>query len=74
MDKILRDAQSGDPYACLGVAYYYHTGKDLDQDNELAVRWYRRAATLGCPRAHWEMAMIYRDGDIVMRQLDRLPH
>lgn len=69
MDKILRDAQSGDPYACLGVAYYYHTGKDLDQDNELAVRWYRRAATLGCPRAHWEMAMIYRDGDIVMRDL-----
>ena len=61
-DTILRDAENGDPYACLGVAYYYQTGKGFDQDYETAIEWYERAAVGGCPRAHWELARIYRDG------------
>lgn len=68
-DRIQRDAQAGDPYACLGVAYYYHTGKEFDLDYSAAVKWYEKAAEGGCPRAHWELAKIYRDGEIVVRDI-----
>lgn len=68
-DRIYRDAQAGDPYACLGMAYYCHTGKELDQDIPAAIRWYERAAEGKCPRAHWELAKIYRDGELVIRNL-----
>ena len=68
-DRIYRDANAGDPYACLGVAYYYHTGKEQEQDYATAIKWYERAAEGKCPRAHWELAKIYRDGEVVPRDL-----
>ncbi|MBR7006598.1 MAG: SEL1-like repeat protein [Candidatus Methanomethylophilaceae archaeon] len=61
-DPIFRAAEMGDPYACLGVAYYYHEGKEVEPDMGLAVEWYRRAASRGCPRAHWELAKLYSEG------------
>ncbi|MBO4763345.1 MAG: sel1 repeat family protein, partial [Candidatus Methanomethylophilaceae archaeon] len=61
-DPIFRAAEMGDPYACLGVAYYYHEGKEVEPDMGLAVEWYRRAASGGCPRAHWELAKLYSEG------------
>lgn len=70
-DSIYRDASAGDPYACLGVAYYYQTGKERDQDIQTAIKWYEKAAQGKCPRAHWELAKIYRDGEAVPRDL---PH
>lgn len=69
-DRIYRDANAGDPYACLGVAYYFHTGKEQEQDYAAAIKWYERAAEGNCPRAHWELAKIYRDGDVVPRDLN----
>lgn len=68
-DRIYRDANAGDPYACLGVAYYYHTGKEQEQDIPTAIKWYEKAAEGKCPRAHWELAKIYRDGIVVPRNL-----
>lgn len=70
-EPIFHDAEAGNPYACLGVAYYYHQGKEVDQDFQEAMRWYRRAAFGGCPRAHWELAQIYRDGFLVPQDLGK---
>ena len=61
-DPIFRAAEMGDPYACLGVAYYYHQGKEVEPDMAKAVEWYRRAASGGCPRAHWELSRLYSEG------------
>lgn len=70
-DTIFPAADAGNPYACLGVAYFYHHGKEVEQDFDEAMRWYKRAAFRGCPRAHWELAKIYRDGDIVTPDLNK---
>jgi len=64
-DQIFRDAETGDPYAALGVAYLHHHGKGIDQDDRKAERWYKRSADLGCSRAKWELAKAYRDGTFV---------
>ena len=61
-DNLFRDAEGGDPYACLALAYYYQTGKELDPDIGRAVRWYERAASLGCARAHWELYRMISEG------------
>lgn len=77
-DTLRKDANAGDPYACLAVAYYHQTGKELMQDMPLAIRWYERAASAGCPRAHWELAKMYIEGEHVTRNvahyLDHLQH
>ena len=65
-DPIFRAADSGDPYACLGVAYYYHEGKEVDFDIDAAITWYERAAARGCPRAHWELAKLFIEGKEVL--------
>ncbi len=69
--ELRRDAEAGDPYACLALAYFYQTGKELDLDLGEAVMWYERAADHGCARAHWELSKMYRDGDIVRRNMGR---
>jgi len=63
--KIFSDAEAGDPYARLGLAYMYHFGKSVDQDPESAMKWYIRSSESGCSRAKWELAKIFRDGSIV---------
>ncbi len=77
-DTLRHDANLGDPYACLAVAYFYQTGKELVQDIPMALRWYERAAEAGCARAHWELAKMYLAGDYVTRDLahyiDHLKH
>ncbi|MDO5852881.1 MAG: hypothetical protein Q4Q62_02240 [Thermoplasmata archaeon] len=61
------DAAAGDPYACLALAYFMQTGKELDMDIPESVVWYERAAALGCARAHWELTRIYLEGEFVER-------
>ncbi|MDR3075338.1 MAG: sel1 repeat family protein [Candidatus Methanoplasma sp.] len=65
--KIFHDAEAGNPYARLGLAYMYHHGKNIDPDPELAMKWYIRSSEVGCSRAKWELAKIFRDGTIVKR-------
>ena len=62
--KIFHDAEAGNPYAGLGLAYLYHHGKNVDPDPELAIKWYVRSSESGCSRANWELAKIFRDGTI----------
>lgn len=63
-DMIFRDAEAGNPYARLGLGYMYHHGKGVEQDSDLAMRWYTKSAEKGCSRAKWELAKIFRDGTI----------
>ncbi len=66
----MKDAEGGDAYACLGVAYMYHHGKGLEYDLNEAIKWYVRAVDAGCTRAQWEIAKMYRDGIIFDRDID----
>jgi uncharacterized protein len=63
-DVIFHDAELGNPYAGLGVAYMYHYGKNIEQNDEAAMDWYMRSAENGCSRAKWELAKAFRDGTI----------
>ena len=49
--NLRQDAAHGDPYACLALAYFYQTGKEMAQDINQSLEWYERAAKLGCARA-----------------------
>jgi len=64
-NDIFIDAEMGNPYAMLGLAYMYHFGKNIKQDNEEALKWYIRSAETGCSRAMLEVAEAYRKGTIV---------
>lgn len=70
-ETIFHDAEAGNPYARLGLAYMYQYGKNLDPDPELAMKWYVKSAEVGCSRAKWELAKIFRDGTIVKRDDER---
>lgn len=72
MKRTLRqDASHGDPYACLALGYFYETGKEMGQNIPMAVEWYRRAADLGCARAHLVLAQMYLDGNHVEKDTDK---
>jgi len=64
---IFQDAEMGNPYARLGLAYMYHHGKNIDPDPELAMKWYIKSSESGCSRAKWELAKIFRDGTMEKR-------
>ena len=64
------DAVHGDPYACLALAYFYHTGKEMAQNIPSAMEWYEKAAGHGCSRAHWELAKMFHDGECVDQDPD----
>lgn len=68
-DTLLLDAEAGDPYACLALAYFMETGKEMDQDIPEAMHWFEQAASLGCARAHWELYKFYMAGDYVERDV-----
>lgn len=71
---IFRDAENGDPYACLALAYYMQTGKEMDVDFDEAVRWYEKAASLGCARAHWELFRMMYDGIVAADPREMIEH
>jgi TPR repeat protein len=71
---ILGDAETGNPYARLGLAYMYHHGKNIDPDPESAMKWYIKSSELGCSRAKWELAKIFRDGKIVKKDEEKYIH
>ena len=71
---IIQDAEWGDPYARLGLAYMYHHGKNIDPDPKLALKWYEKSSDSGCSRAKWELAKIFRDGTIAEKDDELFIH
>jgi uncharacterized protein len=63
LDKIIRDAQQGDPWAQFALgAYYDRGGGGLPQDDDEAVKWYRRSADQGARYAQYFLGEMYADG------------
>ena len=47
MPDLIKKAESGDPEAQFQVGRAYEDGAAIEQNDELAVRWYRKAADQG---------------------------
>ncbi len=63
--NIVKAARNGNIYAILGLAYQNQHSLDVGADPEEAIRLYTASAERGCARAKWELAKIYRDGEII---------
>lgn len=63
--RLVKAAKAGNIYAILGLAYGSQYGIDRQFDPEKAIQLYKTSANMGCARAKWELAKIYRDGEIV---------
>jgi TPR repeat protein len=62
-----RAAEQGDVTASLHVAHMYKHGYGINQDNNLAVRWYTLAAEKGNATSQWILGRMYLDGDGVAK-------
>ena len=63
--NLIKAARNGNIYAILGLAYNNQYGLDSPPDPEEAIRLYKASADMGCARAKWELAKIYRDDELV---------
>ena len=57
-----RLAEEGDGEAALQLGLIYDTGKDVPQDFEKAIHWYRQAADAGSAVAAFDLAALYDAG------------
>lgn len=73
--QLKHHAQLGDPEAQYNLAYMYYSAKKDDevngiiQSNELAARWYRKAALQGHSGAQYNMAVLHINGQGVERNV-----
>ena len=64
--NLVKAARNGNIYAILGLAYNNQYGLDNGTpDPKEAIRLYKASADMGCARAKWELAKIYRDDELV---------
>ena len=61
----LKEAQNGRATACYQVGIFLTRGQGTRRNETEGVKWIHRAATLGHPRAQWEMAEIFSAGRYV---------
>lgn len=59
--QLVVKAQTGDPVAIGGVAYAYQHGIGTDEDEKMAVEWYKRAIEYGQIQHYTTIGKIYRD-------------
>ena len=57
--QIIRWAEEGDAEAQSTLGLMYHYGKGVNQDHQLAVKWYRRAAEQGFAEAQYSLGTMY---------------
>ncbi|WON85019.1 tetratricopeptide repeat protein [Chromobacterium haemolyticum] len=51
-------AEQGEPHAMYDLGTFYHKGEGVGIDYSMAIRWYRRAALHGEPRAKYILGLI----------------
>ena len=61
-EKARLNADLGDPDAQADLATMYSLGLGCNQDNALALLWYRKAAAQGQPRAQSNLGFMYGTG------------
>ncbi|WP_028114982.1 AAA domain-containing protein [Ferrimonas kyonanensis] len=60
--KLQQNADRGDPEAQFSLGMHYGSADEVEQDDELAVSWYRKAAELGHGGAQANLAQCYMIG------------
>ena len=61
-DRKMAAARQGDPEAQYDVAYRYEKGRGVDEDEEEALAWYRKAADQDLAKAQYKLGMCYLKG------------
>ena len=61
-------AEAGDVDAQFGIAVLHDDDEGVVADVAEAIRWYRRAAEQGHPRAQWRLGHAYRDLEAMMTE------
>ena len=63
-------AEHGGTDGMNSVGYAYLMGEGVDQDEEEAVRWFRKSAELGNPMAQTNLALSYATGQGIEKNRD----
>jgi TPR repeat protein len=61
-ERKLAGARTGDAEAQYDVAYRYEKGRGVDEDEELALEWYKKAAGQGLAKAQYKVGTYYMKG------------
>ncbi len=67
--RILPLANQGHAHAQYTVGFLYAFGRGVEQDPDVAIQWYRKAAEQGLPEAHIALGIMYESGASVARDL-----
>ena len=68
---MLDAAQLGNVMAMMNVAMFYMQGIGVEQSDEMAFEWYRKAAQAGVPDALEMVGLMYRDGYCTKHNLEQ---
>ena len=61
-DETIKLAQNGDCFAQCHLGDMYADGRGVEQSDQEAVKWFRKAAEQGLADAQWMLGMMYADG------------
>ena len=67
--RILPLANQDHAHAQYTVGFLYAFGRGVEQDPDVAIQWYRKAAEQGLPEAHIALGIMYESGASVARDL-----
>jgi hypothetical protein len=70
IQKLIGAAENGDAKAQFELGLAYRTGKNVAQDPEKAVYWYRKAANQNNPGAYYQLGNMYENGFGVEKDID----
>ena len=66
-EKTLAEAKDGDAVAMFNLGVKYELGEGVLEDDEEAVKWFRKAAELGDEVAMYNLGVMYAKGDGVIQ-------
>ncbi len=67
----LAAAQSGDAQAMYDLGFRYEKGRGTDEDEDLALEWYRKSAEQGVAKAQYKVGIFYLRGIAVDEDPDQ---
>jgi len=70
-ERKLAAAQSGDAEAQYDVGYRYEKGRGVDEDEELALEWYRKSAEQGVAKAQYKVGYLYLKGADIEKDAEK---
>ncbi len=71
LEILQRLAEKGEPRAQYNLGAIYDSGSGVEEDNEIAVKWYAAAAEQGVASAAFNLANMYREGQGVPQNYEQ---